>query len=86
MTTFRKFQWIHLSTESMAFMTGGGEQDDNDGNVEDDDDDSEGQNFYIISKQNKNEMSGDLLTLSLRKLILNAQCKQGARFVIVVVF
>ena len=43
------FQWIHLSTESMAaqFMTGGGgEPDDNEGNADDDDDDSEGQNFY----------------------------------------
>ena len=70
----------------MAFMTGGGDQDDNEGNVDDDDDDSEGQNFYIMFKQNKNEMSGDYLTLSLRKLMLNAQCKQGARFVIVVLF
>lgn len=70
----------------MAFMTGGGDQDDNEGNVDDDDDDSEGQNFYIMFKQNKDEMSGDFFTLSLGTIILNAQCKEGARFVIVVLF
>ena len=49
----KNFEWIHLSTESMAaqFMTGGGgEPDDNEGNADDDDDDSEGKNFYTWMK------------------------------------